>query len=184
MPNSLAGRPWISAGIFFLVGAILAIGGVWLIALGGSWYYLLVGAGVAVTGVLLFMRRIEGAVAVRTRSPRDDRVGAGGGRFKRVAARAAPGRADRVRDLAAAAMGAPVAEIGTAPVAQTRSVRRSRSGSETVCRRTVRAARHSRPGHARDPGVDRGFHAARGRRGQGYGGARTHQDREGESIRL
>lgn len=52
-------RPWITGGSFLLIGALLAIGGVWLIAVGGSWYYLLAGIGVGGTGVLVLMRRIE-----------------------------------------------------------------------------------------------------------------------------
>ena len=34
----LSGRPWISALIFFLIGLALVIGGLWLVALGGSFY--------------------------------------------------------------------------------------------------------------------------------------------------
>jgi len=49
----------ISGIIFAIIGACLAIGGVWLISLGGSWYYLLAGLGLLVTGVLL----VRGSVA-------------------------------------------------------------------------------------------------------------------------
>jgi quinoprotein glucose dehydrogenase len=52
-------RPWITGGFFLLLGAVLAAGGAWLIALGGSWYYLLAGIGVAATGALVLMRRVE-----------------------------------------------------------------------------------------------------------------------------
>jgi len=55
----LSGRPWISALIFFLIGLALVIGGMWLVVLGGSFYYLLAGIGVAATGVLLYLKRIE-----------------------------------------------------------------------------------------------------------------------------
>ena len=38
----------------------LAAGGLWLITLGGSWYYLLAGAGMLASGVLLFLQRLSG----------------------------------------------------------------------------------------------------------------------------
>ena len=40
---------WISV----LLGAVILAGGVWLILLGGSWYYGLAGLGLLVTGILL-----------------------------------------------------------------------------------------------------------------------------------
>src|SRR6267154_376244 len=40
-----------------LMGAVLAIGGIWLAALGGSFYYLLAGCLVGTSGVLLFRQR-------------------------------------------------------------------------------------------------------------------------------
>jgi len=39
--------------VFVLLGLVLAFGGLYLAVLGGSWYYLLAGIGVAFTGVLL-----------------------------------------------------------------------------------------------------------------------------------
>lgn len=39
-----------------LLGLVLTIGGVWLIALGGSWYYGLAGVGLITTGALLNRR--------------------------------------------------------------------------------------------------------------------------------
>ncbi|MDQ0390671.1 glucose/quinate/shikimate family membrane-bound PQQ-dependent dehydrogenase [Labrys monachus] len=55
------GRPgawiWISAIVVMLIGVALAVGGVWLITLGGSWYYVAAAIGFIVTGVLLVMRR-------------------------------------------------------------------------------------------------------------------------------
>ncbi|GGE46747.1 hypothetical protein GCM10011360_37490 [Primorskyibacter flagellatus] len=42
-----------------LLGAVIFIGGVWLIALGGSWYYGLAGLGLLVTGILLNRYMIE-----------------------------------------------------------------------------------------------------------------------------
>ena len=50
-------RPWITGAVFALLGLLLAGGGVWLAALGGSWYYLIAGLGVAITGVLVYARR-------------------------------------------------------------------------------------------------------------------------------
>ena len=44
-----------------IIGIVLAIGGGWLIALGGSLYYLPVGIGLIVSGYLLWQRRIEAA---------------------------------------------------------------------------------------------------------------------------
>ncbi|WP_414833621.1 glucose/quinate/shikimate family membrane-bound PQQ-dependent dehydrogenase [Afifella sp. YEN Y35] len=40
-----------------LLGAALAVGGIWLAALGGSWYYILAAVGFLATGILLFMHR-------------------------------------------------------------------------------------------------------------------------------
>jgi quinoprotein glucose dehydrogenase len=48
------------ASLLFLIGAVLVIGGVWLAALGGSWYYLAAGIGLCVSGVALGMRRLVG----------------------------------------------------------------------------------------------------------------------------
>lgn len=45
-----------------IIGLVLLIGGGWLIALGGSFYYLLAGIGLIVSGVLLFQRRMDGAL--------------------------------------------------------------------------------------------------------------------------
>ncbi|HMI19776.1 MAG TPA: PQQ-binding-like beta-propeller repeat protein, partial [Sphingomonas sp.] len=47
----------ISAGVIGLIGVYLVFGGIWLIALGGSLYYLLCGAAIIATSVLLFLRR-------------------------------------------------------------------------------------------------------------------------------
>ena len=43
-----------------LLGTALLIGGAWLVALGGSWFYLLLGIAFVVTGVLLFRRQPAG----------------------------------------------------------------------------------------------------------------------------
>ncbi|ACF02324.1 membrane-bound PQQ-dependent dehydrogenase, glucose/quinate/shikimate family [Rhodopseudomonas palustris TIE-1] len=47
--------------VILLIGVVLAIGGVWLVSLGGSSYYLAAGVGLAVSGLLLANRRAEGA---------------------------------------------------------------------------------------------------------------------------
>lgn len=44
--------------VFLLVGAMLVAGGVWLMTLGGSWYYLIAGLGLLQVGVLLTMQRM------------------------------------------------------------------------------------------------------------------------------
>lgn len=46
-----------TAVVFIVIGALLAVGGVRLGMLGGSWYYLVAGIGVLVTGLLLLIRR-------------------------------------------------------------------------------------------------------------------------------
>ncbi|WP_119460065.1 glucose/quinate/shikimate family membrane-bound PQQ-dependent dehydrogenase [Rhodospirillaceae bacterium SYSU D60014] len=57
--NSGRLRPvlWISGIVIVLLGIALGAGGVWLIDLGGSWYYLLAGLGLVLTGLLLIVRR-------------------------------------------------------------------------------------------------------------------------------
>jgi len=47
--------------VILLIGVVLAIGGAWLVSLGGSLYYLAAGIGLAVSGLLLANRRAEGA---------------------------------------------------------------------------------------------------------------------------
>ena len=49
----------ISGIVFVLLGLVLAIGGVRLLRLGGSFYYLLAGVGVAASGALLIVGRRE-----------------------------------------------------------------------------------------------------------------------------
>lgn len=44
-----------------LIAAVLIVGGVWLAALGGSWYYLLAGVGLIASGYALMQRRLAGA---------------------------------------------------------------------------------------------------------------------------
>lgn len=49
----------ILAWVCFLFGALLGAGGIWLITLGGSWYYALAGVGLIVTSVLLRAHRLS-----------------------------------------------------------------------------------------------------------------------------
>ena len=50
---------FVTGVVFLLLGLALAVGGVWLLLLGGSWYYLVAGLGVAITGALLMLGRTE-----------------------------------------------------------------------------------------------------------------------------
>lgn len=62
-PRSSAGL-WYARTLAILIGIIglvLLGGGVWLIALGGSWYYGLAGAALTLSGILLWRRRRAGA---------------------------------------------------------------------------------------------------------------------------
>ncbi|AZO13886.1 glucose/quinate/shikimate family membrane-bound PQQ-dependent dehydrogenase [Mesorhizobium sp. M2A.F.Ca.ET.043.05.1.1] len=47
----------ITSLVLFLIGLILGGGGIWLVALGGSWYYLIAGLVFLITAWLLFRRR-------------------------------------------------------------------------------------------------------------------------------
>src|SRR5947209_20577390 len=40
-----------------VLGLVIGAGGVWLIVLGGSWYYLFAGAGLVASGLLLLQQR-------------------------------------------------------------------------------------------------------------------------------
>jgi quinoprotein glucose dehydrogenase len=46
--------------IVVLLGAVLLAGGVWLAALGGSWFYIVLGAALVISAVLMFMRNPVG----------------------------------------------------------------------------------------------------------------------------
>jgi quinoprotein glucose dehydrogenase len=52
---------WLLGGVIALLGLTLAIGGGWLLTLGGSWYYLPAGIALLVAGGLLMLGRIGGA---------------------------------------------------------------------------------------------------------------------------
>lgn len=51
------------AAVLVVLGLVVGAGGIWLIALGGSWYYLLAGVLTAVTGVLLWRRAPTALIA-------------------------------------------------------------------------------------------------------------------------
>lgn len=51
----------IFAVLLILIGLVLAIGGGWLLSLGGSFYYLLAGLGLIASGVMLFRLSLLGA---------------------------------------------------------------------------------------------------------------------------
>jgi quinoprotein glucose dehydrogenase len=51
---------WLVAGLCLLIGAVLTVGGIWLIVLGGSWYYALAGAALVVSGILLWRWQMAG----------------------------------------------------------------------------------------------------------------------------
>lgn len=53
--------PLILGILIGLIGLVLAVGGAWLAALGGSFYYLVTGLAMILSGVLLILRRIAGA---------------------------------------------------------------------------------------------------------------------------
>lgn len=52
-PGTPRRAPRITGLVVAILGLLLALGGVWLVALGGSAYYLVAGAGVCATGILL-----------------------------------------------------------------------------------------------------------------------------------
>jgi quinoprotein glucose dehydrogenase len=47
---------WLTSLVLFLIGLALGAGGIWLAALGGSWYYIVAAIGFLLTAVLLFRR--------------------------------------------------------------------------------------------------------------------------------
>jgi len=59
-PSRRAIAPMVLGSVIALIGIILAIGGGWLAALGGSLYYLLVGIAMIASGLLLIRRNIWG----------------------------------------------------------------------------------------------------------------------------
>jgi quinoprotein glucose dehydrogenase len=61
-PSNLKGWAVFVLGLFFILfGLPMVIGGIWLIALGGSWYYLPAGIAFIVSGALLLLHRRLGA---------------------------------------------------------------------------------------------------------------------------
>ena len=61
-PSDFKGWAVFALGLFFILfGLPLLIGGAWLIALGGSWYYLPAGVAFITSGALLMLRQRFGA---------------------------------------------------------------------------------------------------------------------------
>ena len=56
----LTGYLYVVAAVMLVCGVVIAAGGVWLLALGGSFYYLPAGLGLIVSAWLLFQRRMLG----------------------------------------------------------------------------------------------------------------------------
>lgn len=52
---------WIFGAVLALFGVAMTAGGVWLVFLGGSWYYLLAGIGMLIAGIELMRGRMAGA---------------------------------------------------------------------------------------------------------------------------
>ena len=48
---------WVTGAVFIVLGLLLAIGGGWLVSLGGSWYYLITGLALIIDGYLLIRAR-------------------------------------------------------------------------------------------------------------------------------
>jgi quinoprotein glucose dehydrogenase len=59
-PTVATRPPYVSACLVGLIGLLLALPGAYLIALGGSWYYLLAGIAIVVSAVLLARGRRTG----------------------------------------------------------------------------------------------------------------------------
>ena len=53
----------LTALVFLLIGAALGAGGVWLVVLGGSWYYILAGLAFLITSYFLFRKRASALLA-------------------------------------------------------------------------------------------------------------------------
>ncbi|HSI51207.1 MAG TPA: membrane-bound PQQ-dependent dehydrogenase, glucose/quinate/shikimate family [Ideonella sp.] len=58
MPSALPRPPYLTALLLLLGGLALAVGGAWLLALGGTVYYLAAGLTLGVCGMLLWRRRV------------------------------------------------------------------------------------------------------------------------------
>lgn len=52
---------WLLGGFLLIAGLGLAYGGIRLLLLGGSWYYVLAGIGFIATAILIIARRAEAA---------------------------------------------------------------------------------------------------------------------------
>lgn len=62
-PRGLAlGLLWVLGGLMALIGLAIGIGGAYLVALGGSWYFLLMGIVMLISAVLIIKKKIAGLV--------------------------------------------------------------------------------------------------------------------------
>jgi quinoprotein glucose dehydrogenase len=62
LPNTPAAWAVLALGVVLsLIGLTLTIGGVWLMSVGGSWYYALAGLGLIASGLLIALGRMAGA---------------------------------------------------------------------------------------------------------------------------
>ncbi|WP_455424498.1 glucose/quinate/shikimate family membrane-bound PQQ-dependent dehydrogenase [Dryocola sp. LX212] len=62
-PRGLAsGLLWLLGGLMALIGLAIGIGGAYLVSLGGSWYFLLMGIVMLVSAVLIFRKKTSGLV--------------------------------------------------------------------------------------------------------------------------
>lgn len=59
-PASIGWAIWVAIVLFVLIGMFLLIGGVWLISLGGSWYYAITGAAVLGSAFFLWKGQLLG----------------------------------------------------------------------------------------------------------------------------
>lgn len=62
-PRGLAlGLLWVLGGLMALIGLAIGIGGAYLVALGGSWYFLLMGIVMLISAILIIKKKIAGLV--------------------------------------------------------------------------------------------------------------------------
>lgn len=58
--NAIPSRPIFTGTVVFLLGGFFASVGIWLMALGGSWYYAIAGIGMVASGAMLILGRRSG----------------------------------------------------------------------------------------------------------------------------
>ena len=61
-PDSIGAWAVVALGVvMFAIGVVLLVGGVWLAAVGGSWYYMLAGAALCAAGAALVLGMLLGS---------------------------------------------------------------------------------------------------------------------------